>query len=127
MAISFNDWCYYRRGVISRKPPYASIEVDTKALFKHFRKALYIRWDSDFDLADTGDYYHVIKDTTIEIESLASNTRNMIRRCLKNCSIQVVDCEQIINGGGTLSMRQNIEDMIVRGLLHPLRRKITGQ
>lgn len=96
----FLDWGYSKRGLISRMPPYESIEVDKRALFKHFKKALYIRWDSDFDSADSDDYYHVIKDTSCNMESLSSNTRNMIRRCLKNCSMQIVDCQQIISRGG---------------------------
>ena len=112
--LDYSKWGYSKRGLISRMPPYESIEVDKRALFKHFKKALYIRWDSDFDSADSDVYYHVIKDTSCDMESLSSNTRNKIRRCLKNCILQIIDCECIINRGGTKFICQNTEDIIGR-------------
>lgn len=95
-----SSWLYYKKGVVSKIPPYQHIVVDKKTLFNHFKGAFYIRWDSDFDKAQNPNYYHVIKDRDCSIESLPSKTRNMIRRCLKNCEIQLVDWQYIVDGGG---------------------------
>ena len=43
----FLDWGYSKRGLVSHKPPYESIKVDKKALFKHFKKALYLKSATD--------------------------------------------------------------------------------
>lgn len=100
MDIDFNKWGFYKKGIISRTPPYKPVVVDKKALFNHFKGAFYIRWDSDFDKTDNPNYYHVIKDGDCTIESLPPKTRNQIRRCLKNCEIKQVDFQYIVNGGG---------------------------
>lgn len=96
----FDTWIFYKNGIISKIPPYQHIVVDKKALFKHFKGAFYIRWDSDFDNTDNPNYYHVIKDGGCAIESLPPKTRNQIRRCLKNCEIKQVDFQFIIDNGG---------------------------
>jgi len=98
--IDYNEWSYYKKGVVALFPPYKSYAVDKKSLFNHFKGSLYIRWDSDFDKASNQNYYHVIKDGDCTIESLPPKTRNQIRRCLKNCEIRLVDCQYIIDNGG---------------------------
>lgn len=100
MDIDFNKWGFYKKGIISRTPPYYQVVVDKNALFNHFKGAFYIRWDSDFDQASNPNYYHVIKDGDCNIESLPPKTRNMIRRCLKNCMIQLVDYQFVVDNGG---------------------------
>ena len=98
--IDFNNWIFYKKGIISRVPPYREITVDKKALFNHFKGAFYIRWDSDFDNTDNPNYYHVIKDSGCAIESLPPKTRNQIRRCLENCEIKRVNFQFIVDNGG---------------------------
>ena len=97
---NFNSWIFYKKGIVSKLPPYCQIFVDKKALFSHFKGAFYIRWDSDFDKTDNPIYYHVIKDGGCAIESLPPKTRNQIRRCLKNCEIKQVDFRFIVENGG---------------------------
>lgn len=98
--INFNEWAYYKKGIIALFPPYINRIVDTKSLFNHFKGAYYVRWDSNFDKANSQKYYHVIKDGECRLESLPPKTRNMIRRCLKNCEIKLVDYQFIIDNGG---------------------------
>ena len=56
------EWAYYKKGIISVLPPYCNISVDKKVLFKQFKEAYYIRWDSDFDSSESPIYYHVVRD-----------------------------------------------------------------
>ena len=97
--MDYKEWCYYQKGIISTLPPYYNAIVDKK-LFQQFKGALYIRWDSQFDQCKNKNYYHVIKDDQCTIDSLPSKTRNMVRRCLKNCEIKLVDYQFIIDHGG---------------------------
>lgn len=98
------EWHYYKRGIISTKADCEKVEMNkliVKDLFKHFG-GLYIRYVSDFDMSQEGPFYSVIKDGKMTIETLPSKTRNMVRRCLNNCQIQLVDCKDIIIDGGYL-------------------------
>ena len=96
------DWAFYKKGIISRKAEWESVQMspaETKRLFKRFKGALYIRYVSDFDKNTMGDYYALIKDGEMSMELLPAKTRNMVRRCLKNIEIQIVDYKCIVNGG----------------------------
>lgn len=96
----FTNWWYYKKGIISKTPPYRPVVVDKKALFHHFKHAFYIRWSSDYDQTENQNYYQVVKDGNFQLESLPPKTRNMVRRCLKNCEIRLVDYQYIVNTGG---------------------------
>ena len=81
-------------------PPYRNIIVDTKMLFRTYKNAFYIRWESEFDITSNTSYYHVIKDGEISFESLSSGVRNLVRKCFKNCEISIVDFQYIVDRGG---------------------------
>ena len=98
-----NSWIYSKRGLISEEDPSKSISVlgaEIKDIFTQYPKALYIRWVSDFDHSESETYYYVLRDTPYDLTELPSKTRNQIRKCLKNCSIEQVYGEAIVNGGG---------------------------
>lgn len=98
-----NSWIFSKRGLISEDDPSKSIsvpETEIKDLFIQYPKALYIRWVSDFDRNGSETYYYVLRDTLYDLTELPSKTRNQIRKCLKNCSIEQVNGEAIVNGGG---------------------------
>ena len=101
MVMNYLDWTVYKRGVISTRAPHVDLgKVDEKALFAHFKGAAYIRYVSDFDKALSEKYYNVIKDGEFSMSMIPAKTRNMVRRCLNNCAVQIVDYHEIINGGG---------------------------
>lgn len=95
-----NYWMFYKQGIIANVPPYQAITVDKKSLFRQSKSAFYIRWDSDFDKCSNKSYYHVIRDGEFTIDTLPSKTRNMVRKCLRNCQIRRVNSQYIIDGGG---------------------------
>lgn len=96
-------WHYYKHGIISRDPDYIDVlptKNEAHELFKRWPKAFYIRSLSNFDKQEKGKFYSVIKDGEMNINTLPPKTRNMVRRCLKNCTIRLVDYQHIINSGG---------------------------
>lgn len=95
-------WHYYNKGIISTKSDCEDVKLskkEAKALFKRFG-GYYIRYTSDFDKFDNGVFYSVIHDGQMTIESLPAKTRNMVRRCLKNCEIKLVNYQKIVDDGG---------------------------
>lgn len=97
-----DGWHYYKQGIVSTKADCETVEIDkqtAKALFRHFG-GLYIRYVSDFDRPQEGPFYSVIKDGEMSIETLPSKTRNMVRKCLNNCIVKLVNYQDIIKDGG---------------------------
>lgn len=96
-----DGWQYYKQGIVSTKADCEKVEMNkqiAKDLFGHFG-GLYIRYVSEFDRFQEGPFYSVIKDGEMTMETLPSKTRNMVRRCLNNCQIKLVDYQDIITGG----------------------------
>ena len=96
------DWQYYKAGIISRKADCDNVlmtSTEAKRLFKRFG-GLYIRWVSNFDTQEPSEFYSVIKDNKTDLEDYSSKVRNMIRRCINNCVVKIIDYHDIITGGG---------------------------
>lgn len=53
-------------------------------------RALFLRWESDFDQSEEGDWWHIIKDSDTSMDALSGNTRSKTRRGLK-----VFKCEPL--------------------------------
>ena len=126
--MDYLNWTVYKRGIISNRSPHVDLgEVRARELFAHFPSAAYIRYISDFDKAKDGIFYYVIKDGEFSMETIPSKTRNMVRRCLKSLSIQRVDAQDIIYGGGMTSCCPSIEDFPARDLPQKCGTRINGR
>ncbi|MGQ4880211.1 hypothetical protein ACOJCM_16725 [Billgrantia sp. LNSP4103-1] len=66
-------------------------------LAKHF--AYLVRWESDFDSATPGEWWHVIKSEPEELGNLSANTRNKVRRGERQFLIEAVSRERILDEG----------------------------
>lgn len=78
-------WRVNQKGLIPLSPP-EQIEINDQNLLLNLmasNSALYIRWESDFDMIETSPWWHVICDKHLKLESLSKNTRSKIRRGLK--------------------------------------------
>lgn len=102
--MDYSQWTYSKKGIFSRRPDYEDKQVSGEEAQQLFRNmgGYYIRYVTDFDKAVEHDFYCVIKDGSMTMETLPSKTRNMVRRCLKECEVRMIDCEELINGGGIL-------------------------
>ena len=61
--------------------------------------AFFIRWESDFDQMKEGPWWHVIKDSPNNLETLSKKTRYMIRKASKLYEAMPIDIEQILEDG----------------------------
>ncbi len=99
--MDFSNWVFYKKGIHTTRAPHIDLgKIDARSLFNKFKGSFYIRYDSDFDKVKSEKYYHVIKDGEMTMESIPSKTRNMVRRCLKNCVVEKVDCKTITGNPG---------------------------
>lgn len=95
-----SDWQVYKKGIISKRAPHIPFKVEVDELFKYFKGGCYVRWYSNFDEAESEKFYFVIKDGDFSMNTIPSKTRNMVRRCISECVVQLVDLQRIIMGGG---------------------------
>ena len=50
------------------------------------------------------------------MDTISSKTRNMVRRCISECVVQIVDYQQIARGGGLKCIYLNVGDSIEKDL-----------
>lgn len=100
LVMNCSDWQVYKKGIISKRAPHIPFKVEVDELFKYFKGGCYVRWYSNFDEAESEKFYFVIKDGDFSMNTIPSKTRNMVRRCISECVVQLVDLQRIIMGGG---------------------------
>jgi len=91
-------WRKYNGALIPEQPPHIDIDVDQNDVLKNVikEKAFFARWTTDFDCNKETEFWYVICDEFLPIESLSKNTRNNVRRGLKRCYIKKVKCHYVI-------------------------------
>lgn len=79
------DWRWHHGALIPLGMPHTAQSMDVsevrRILLKH--RALFARWEEDFDLLSSGEWWHVIKDASEDFESLSRNSRSKVRRGVK--------------------------------------------
>lgn len=99
--MDFSNWVFYKKGIHTIRAPHIDLgKIDARSLFNKFKGSFYIRYDSDFDKVKSEKYHHVTKHGEMTMESIPSKTRNMVRRCLKNCVVEKVDYKTITGNPG---------------------------
>ena len=63
------------------------------------QRALYIRWESNFDCKNVTSWWHVICDQHLDLSELSANTRSKIRRGIKKFYSQKLSIESVIDEG----------------------------
>ena len=92
------SWRKYNGALIPKQPPHVEISVDAAEMLKNINKerAFFARWTTDFDCIEETEFWYVICDEFLPVESLSKNTRNNVRRGLKRCEIKKVNCQYVI-------------------------------
>jgi hypothetical protein len=83
------------------EPPHTPINIDKddqKYLLKQ-SGALMIRWTNDWDKADEGSFWYIIKERFDGIDEFSKNTRSKIRRGLKRNQVERVSAETLSERG----------------------------
>ena len=95
------SWRLSQKGLFPLSPPQKIIDYDSPLLVNLMKdhKALYIRWESDFDAEEHTPWWHVICDRRLELSDLSKNTRNQVRRGLKTFYSEVLSREIVAAEG----------------------------
>jgi len=94
-------WKIYQGALIPDEPPHINVKIsleEARYLLK-ISGAYFIRWTNNWDCGYPTEFWYVIKDGKCSMEELSRNTRNQIRKGLKNCVVKKVDGEFIANYG----------------------------
>jgi len=90
-----NIWRKYNHTLISNQPPDKTIDIGG-VFYKIIKtKSLLARWVTDFDCKKEMPFWYIIKDNSPLIESYSSNTRNQIKKGIKNFKIRRVNKDEI--------------------------------
>tara|TARA_B100000214_G_scaffold141453_1_gene101126 strand:- start:5439 stop:6257 length:819 start_codon:yes stop_codon:yes gene_type:complete len=92
-------WRKYNRAIIPREAPHILVDSQNIISIIKCNKVLFARWVTNFDCKEKMNFWYIIKDNSSEISSYSTNTRNQIRKGLKNFKIRIVDKSEIMNKG----------------------------
>jgi hypothetical protein len=94
-----SEWRKYNGALIPSLPPH--VEVDTTDLEKRIRDGgvFFARWTTNFDCKKETAFWYVICDEKLEISDYSKNTRNQIRRGLRNCEVKIIDKKIVLEEG----------------------------
>lgn len=94
-----NNWRKYNGALIPKTPPH--IEVDTTNIEKIIKRenVFFARWTSNFDQTEPSDFWYVICDEKLDLSDYSRNTRNQIRRGLRNCEVLKINKQTVSNEG----------------------------
>tara|TARA_B100000767_G_C19690913_1_gene503960 strand:+ start:272 stop:1075 length:804 start_codon:yes stop_codon:yes gene_type:complete len=92
-------WRKYNGALIPTGPPHLEVDDSNIKLIVKRTDSYFARWTTNFDCGRRTEFWHVICDEFLPIESLSRNTRSKIRRGLKKCSIKLVNRNIILDQG----------------------------
>jgi hypothetical protein len=84
------DWILYHGALLPDAAPHVAIdlqEIDLRFMLAESGARL-IRWSSHFDMEQESSFWYVIKDNPASLEELSKNSRNQVRKGLKNCLVR---------------------------------------
>ncbi len=61
------------------------------------KRSYFVRWNSSFDTGVDGNFWYVIKDSFGGFDELSKNTRNQVRKGLKNFNVKKIDQNLLIS------------------------------
>jgi len=94
-----NKWRKYNGALIPALPPHFNVDASNIKQNIKDTSSYFARWSSNFDCDVETDFWYIICDKFLPMESLSRNTRSKIRRGLKACSIRLVSKSVIIDEG----------------------------
>jgi hypothetical protein len=95
------NWTLYHGALVPDTAPHVEIDLGEDEARHLLKKtgAYFIRWSTGFDQTEASDFWHVIKDGSCEMQDLSKNTRNQVRKALKNCSVQPIAADDLARDG----------------------------
>lgn len=91
------QWRYYNHALVSTAAPHEAIIVSNAGgVLKNNKKALFIKWTTDFDHDGELNWYYVIREKPYIFEELSRSAKSDIRRSLKKCYVKKIDPEDYL-------------------------------
>lgn len=90
-------WRYHHGALIPLQMPHAA-PLETAREIRGLlirRRALFARWEEQFDRSRPTEWWHVIKDEPEELSGLSANTRSKIRRGAKRFEVRPATTDEI--------------------------------
>lgn len=88
-----DDWRYYHHAFLPTNAPHEAPDtavLDDGSLWKT-KGALLARWTSDWDCGHETEWWYVIKDAPLDLDSLKSKRRYEIKKGKKNFEVRRID------------------------------------
>ena len=89
------NWRYYNHAIIPNCAPHEAPDVSVindKSIWKNIgKKAVFARWTSDFDDEKYTDWWYLIQDNPIDLESMKKSHRRRIKKGLSNFDCIPID------------------------------------
>ena len=91
-------WRHHFNSLLPLTPPLITPQIDKNKAKKllNANSSLLIRWESNFDFPKETQWWHIIKDSQVDLGSYSRNTRSKVRRGNKKYAISIVDKSEII-------------------------------
>ena len=94
-------WRDNQGGIFPLSPPFKLAGMDeskARQIMKDHR-ALFLRWESDFDQIEEGGWWHIVKNQADPLETLPKKTRYMVRKAAREYEARPVDVGTIVDNG----------------------------
>lgn len=95
-----NGWKYYNHAAIPTTAPHEPANISCiadKSVWKLPGHPLFARWTSDFDCGYETQWWHVIKDTPLDVNSLKAKRRYEINKGKKNFIVKRIQPTQWVD------------------------------
>lgn len=93
--VTINNYLFevYSKMLFPCFAPHITANVKKEEVLNQLKqnKCYLLRYTSNFDKTQHTDFWYIIKDTFIPLEKFSSNTRNQVKKGLKNCYVKKVD------------------------------------
>ena len=91
-----SGWRYYNHAIIPNCAPHEKVDttlIDNEKIWDISKKALLVRYTTDFDCGYETNWWHCIKDTPIDLESMKAKKRYRINKGLSNVEVKKVSAK----------------------------------
>lgn len=94
-------WRRHHGALIPLSMPHIPTSISTLTALKLLvsKRAFFIRWDENFDQVKSSEWWHVIKDSSEELNNCSVNTRSKIRRADKKFFAAPASVAEILGNG----------------------------
>ncbi|NDV82032.1 hypothetical protein [Bacteroides sp. 51] len=86
------DWKIYQKALIPKSFPHEVkiLKNEVKVILKE-SGCYFARYTTDFDYGKVGQWYFVVKDTSLDVNSMKSKHRSMVMKGIRSFDVKIID------------------------------------